>query len=136
MDIAGFEGLQPYVMYVIEVDGASDGVGNGGDSYVEFGIGPTVEILPSVTMEVPVVVGLSVDDYYESPIDGHDDTFGFLQVGVDFTVPLAFIPSDFGGWSAHAGVNVVFLGDSVDDFNDSNNEDTEVIGVFGIGFEY
>ncbi len=138
--LPGFGGLQPYVTYVIEVDGASDGVGNGGDQYLEIGIGPQCTVLPSetmpVTLTVPLVIGLSVDDYYESPIDGDDEAFGFLQVGLDFSVPLWFVPADYGSWSAHAGVNFFFLGDTVDDFNDGDDKHFEVIGVFGVSMEY
>ena len=146
LDIAGFEGLQPYVLYVVEVDGASDGAGNGGDSYLEIGISPSVNVIncetAPVTMTVPVTVGLSLDDYYESPLppagDGDDETFGFFLIGVDFSMPLSFVPSNYGAWSAHAGVNVVFLGDSTIDLYDASDSTngTEVIGTFGIGFEY
>ena len=125
-------------MFVAEVDGASDGVGNGGDTYMEFGIAPSYTLIenPNITMTIPVAIGLSLDDYYESPIDGEDDTFGFFQAGLDFSTPLPFGSGDYGSWSAHAGVNFVFLGDTVEDFNDGSDKDFEVIGTFGISMEY
>jgi hypothetical protein len=139
----GFDGLQPYIMFAFEIDGASDGVGNGGDVYFEFGIEPSFEVLQSetlpVTLSVPVTVGLSLDDYYEFDQDGDgdtdDDTFGYIDVGFVLGMPAWFIPSDYGDWSMAMGVHLIFLGDATEAGN-SATDDSEIIGTFGLSMEY
>jgi len=151
-DLLGDWAMAPYVLVAFEFDGGSDNGSNHG-TYLEIGFGPSFTIIDSeeypVTLSVPFTFGFSIDDYYENG-NGEDDAFGFFQVGLDFSVPLSFIPAEFGSWSAHAGVNFIFLGDSagsigldfVDDaetvsgFGVTTHDDFSVYGVFGIGFEY
>ena len=127
--------LQPYIMFAVEVDGASDGVGDGDDTYFEAGVSQEFTLVESetapITVSVPVTVGLSVDDYYEFPTD---ETFGFLDVGIIFSMPLSSVPSDFGEWVLSAGVNFLFLGDSTEAAN--GGDDTEVIGTVGLSMSY
>jgi len=147
-------GVQPYVNVVIETDGASDGV-EGEGVYVELGIEPSFTIVESektpITLSIPMTVGLSASDYYEFDANGdgdlddagdEDDTFGFFDIGVVASMPLSFIPSDYGAWSASAGVHFLFLGDSNearDEFVGTipgNGDDFHVLYTFGVGFEY
>ena len=143
IDIDGFEGLQPSMVLAFEVQDQADAgngnvVGTNEGVYLELGISPGFTVLPNdqypVTLTVPVTVGLSLDDYYESPVDLSDETFGYLDVGLDFSVPLAFIPGDYGGWALSAGVHFLSLGDSLEEFN--GGEDFEVIGKFSLTFDY
>lgn len=151
-ELLGDWALSPSVLFAFEFDGGSDNGSNHG-IYAQLSFGPSFTIIDSkdypVTLSVPFTFGFSVSDYYENGA-GDDNTFGFAQIGLDFSVPLAFIPADFGSWSAHAGVNFIFLGDSagsigkdfVDDaetvpgFGVTTHDDFSVYGVFGIGFEY
>ena len=142
--LAGFHGLQPHVLIALETDGAMDLLGNGGDVYYEIGIAPSVCILDNetwpVTLTVPVTLGLG-DDYYEyinrntGAIES--ESFGFVSVGADLSVPIKAIPGEFGQWTAHAGVEVVFCGDGAEALT-SNNEldDTEIIGSAGVSMSY
>ena len=84
------------------------------------------------TVAVPVKLGLSLKDYYES--SGNDNGFGFVDVGVLFTVPFSGVPSQFGAWNLHGGVNVLGFGDTTKSFN--NGDGSQVIGSIGIGMCY
>lgn len=131
--------LNPYVMLAIEVEGGSDGFATSGDEgiYLELGVAPSFEIIPDgefpVTLTVPVTVGIGIDDYYNASGSGGDG-LGFVSVGLDFSVPLNFIPAEFGSWSAHAGVTYLHLSEA--EVFDEKGDDSHVIGTFGFGFEY
>jgi len=140
--IPGFGGLQPYFMYVIETDGASDGFGNGGDSYFEFGFEPSMTLIESesmpITLSVPFTFGFG-DGYYELDTTGNghaddDDSFGYFDVGVVMSAPLSFIPADYGSWEVAAGVHFLFLGDNAETIN--GGDGSEVIGTIGISMSY
>ena len=77
--------------------------------------------------------GLSSKDYYEFGT-GSDDTFGYFSGGVTVTVPLAFIPPDFGKWLVKGGVTVLYLGDNLKTINDG--DEIQVIGTVGLVFTY
>lgn len=131
--------LNPYIMLAIEVEGGSDGFATSGDEgiYLELGIEPSFEIIPEgdypVTLSIPVTVGIGVSDYYNASGSGGDG-LGFVSVGAVFSIPLSFIPADYGSWSAHAGVSLLYL-DEAEVF-DEKGDDLHVIGTFGFGFEY
>jgi hypothetical protein len=123
-----------------ELDNAADGVDEG--IYGEIGITPGfgVEVADQeVAIGIPIVVGFSIDDYYESVDstgDVDDDFLGFVQVGVTAGLPLAFIPEKYGDWEASAGVHALFLTgeDSTEAIN--NDDDFELIGTVGISMSY
>ena len=82
-------------------------------------------------MTVPLKVGLSLSDYYEG-LNG-DDTFGFFSVAGVVTVPFTRMPTRFGSWNIHGGVEFLMLGDRNEAvFGDSSH----VIGSIGIGLSY
>lgn len=132
--------LNPYVMLAIETDGGSDGFAIGDDEgiYLELGIEPSFEIVSGgdypITLSIPVTVGIGIEDYYNLSGSGGDG-LGFVDVGLVFSVPLSFIPSDFGSWSAHAGIHFLYLGSEAVHF-DEKSDDFHYIGTFGFGFEY
>jgi hypothetical protein len=83
------------------------------------------------SLTVPVRVGLSLGDYYES-LTG-DDTFGFLSVAGIVTVPLSSAPTKVGTWNIHGGVEYLLLGDRNEAvYGDSSH----VIYSVGIGLSY
>lgn len=136
--------LSPSVLIAFETAGGAD-AGTELGVYLELGVAPSWELVKlseeyPITLTVPVTVGLSLDgDYYESTTD--DDLFGYLDVGADFSMPLAFIPSDYGQWEFSAGVHLLVLGDSAQDiaerdFAVDGDADLEVIGVFGLSMSY
>jgi len=137
-------GLAPHVLVAFETEGGAD-AGTQLGMYLELGIEPSFEIFKlgedyPVTLSVPVTLGFSLDgDYYESTTD--DDFFGYLDVGADFGIPLAFIPSDYGSWTLTAGVHFLVLGDSAQDiaerdFAVDGDADFEIYGKLGISMEY
>ena len=139
-----FDGLQPYVLVGIETSGSSDeggdGFGSDKGTYYEIGIAPSFTVVDSatspITLTIPVTLGLG-DNYFEALDDNgntYDETFGFLDIGLDFGMPLSFVPAQFGSWEAAAGVHFLFLGDSNEDYNDG--DDFEIIGTFGISMSY
>ncbi len=149
----GIEGfaLNPYVLFAYEIDAGSDALGGDGDegSYLEFGISPSFNLTQGgdypLTLTVPMTVGFGVSDYYETGIndDGDDFVFGFFDVGAVVSVPLPFIPADYGAWHASAGVHYIILGDEAQDI--SGPEGFNVIGsdqddsfyvTFGLSMTY
>jgi len=131
----GMFALNPYALFAFEIDNQ----GGNQRGYFEAGLEPSFVVLESesypVTLSVPVKLGLSLYDYYADLAQ----TFGYILVGVDFSVPLAFIPSEYGAWDFSAGVNFLFadtdvlggaaaLGQAQDNF--------EPIGVFGLAMSY
>lgn len=129
--------LAPYGFLAMELtdDGQADAGSNKG-TYLELGVAPSFPLMPDgPTLAIPVKIGLSLKDYYEGP-DG-DNKFGFFDVGGLITVPLKGIPSRFGAWNIHGGVDFLFLGDGTK-FVDSEGElkDNKIVGLFGIGVGY
>jgi hypothetical protein len=124
--------LNPSVLVAFEINGFAEGTQEG--IYLELGIEPGFELVADkVTLTFPIVLGLSLDDYYEDA-SGDNETFGYLDLGVVATVPMDFIPAKFGAWEASAGVHVLLLGDSNETIN--GGDDNEVIATFGIGIGF
>ena len=148
-----FDGLQPHVLVAFETSGGSDGIGGGHSKgiYYELGIAPSFVVVDSashpITLTVPVTLGLG-SDYYEIGAGAtlNDDTFGYVDAGLEFSMPLSCIPAQFGSWSVTTGVHFLFLGDNAEAMNSSagtlgglgigGGNDFEVIGTFGIGMSY
>ncbi|MEM7681694.1 MAG: TorF family putative porin [Planctomycetota bacterium] len=129
--------LAPYVNIAFEVENTAFGTDEG--IYVELGVAPEYVVVEDgdypVTLSVPVVVGLSLDDYYDTGAAGSDDDeFGFLSVGVGASVPLPFIPSSYGSWTGYANIDLLILGDNLEAAN--NGDDFEVIGSGGVALDY
>ena len=124
----------PYATLAFELsdDGQAD-AGTSKGTYLELGVGPTWPIGSSgFSVTTPVKLGLSLSNYYEGP-DG-DEAFGFFDIGVQTTIPLSKVGSQFGSWNIHGGVDFLFLGDTTRLFNDDSS--TKVVGLIGIGLSY
>jgi hypothetical protein len=122
----------PYGLVAVELKGQADGGANKG-TYGELGVAPSWALPGSpVTLAIPVKVGLSLKDYYET--NGVDNKFGFVDAGVLLTVPFTKIPSHYGMWNVHGGVNVLGFGDTTKSFN--NGDARQVIVSGGIGMSY
>ena len=122
----------PYGLVATELKGQADGGANKG-TYGEFGVAPGWALGGSrVTMAIPVKVGLSLRDYYE--LDGTDNKFGYVDAGVLFTVPFTRVPTNFGAWNIHGGVNFLGFGDTTKSFNKGDAGQVVVSG--GIGMSY
>jgi hypothetical protein len=122
----------PYGLMAFEMKGQADGGENKG-TYAEFGVAPSWALGGSaVTAAIPVKVGLSLKDYYE--YEGTDNKFGYVDAGVLLTVPFTRIPSQYGSWNVHGGVNFLGFGDTTKQFN--NGDAGQVIVSGGIGMSY
>lgn len=124
----------PSITVSFETDGTNFGEQQG--SWLGLNAAPTyvafAEDSYPLTLSLPLALGLSLSDYYE--IDGHDDTFGFFSFGLSGSVPLAFIPADYGAWSAYAGVSIYVLGDNLEQAN--LGDSPFAVGTGGIRFDY
>ena len=149
-DAIGLEnGLSPYVQISQEIDGGSDTLGDGTNpghrgTLLLVGVEPGVTAMREsdypVNLSLPVTLGLNLDDYYETSGPDDDEDFGFVDVGLVADFPLAFIPAEYGNWSAAAAFHVLFLGDSARqigrDFGVASDfKDIEVYGTAGITVE-
>jgi uncharacterized protein (TIGR02001 family) len=140
-DIPDFTGLQPYITVAVETDGASDGIGNGGDIYIELGIAPAFTLIEHdqypVTLSIPLTLGFG-DGYYEiaTPTGIDDDAFGYFDAGLELSAPLAFMPAETGAWTLTVGMHVLALGDNTKAINDGDDPDVEVIGSVGISVAF
>jgi hypothetical protein len=127
--------LKPYVAAYAETN---DGNGSE-DWYGEVGISPTVyTVNPDgkypVAISVPIIAGFNLKDYYFDN-DGHEEVFGYVSASVVASVPLAFIPSDYGTWSLTGSFQYLYL--NAEGLQTANHgEDYELIGKVGIAFAY
>jgi hypothetical protein len=132
----GKAAVKPYVIFAFELDtdvatGQADGGANAG-KYLELGISPGYAG-SKASIAVPIKVGLSAGDYYEHPLTGEDEKFGYFSIAGIVTVPLGGT-TKFGGWNVHAGVEYQKLGDTTKFFN--GGESNQVIYSGGLGFSY
>ena len=122
----------PYGLVAFDLKGQADAGANKG-TYGEFGVAPSWGIGSTpMTFAIPVKVGLSLKDYYE--LDGTDNKFGYVDAGILLTVPFTSVPSRFGSWNVHGGVNVLGFGDTTKSFN--KGDAAQVIVTGGIGMSY
>jgi hypothetical protein len=127
--------LNPSTTFSFEVDNTSFGDKEGG--YFELALAPGVTLpFPpdpyALSLTFPLALGLSMYDYYET--ETSNDTFGFFSFGLNGGIPLAFIPEDFGSWTANLGINVLVLSDTLKDVNDGDNPFP--VGTFSIAMQY
>jgi hypothetical protein len=131
----GMFALYPSVTWAWEMENTA--LGNDEGRYVEINARPSFTIVESetypITMAVPLQLGLSAGDYFEFPAE-EDETFGFFKGGVVFSMPLAFIPSDYGAFSVSAGASVYAFGTNLTKLNEDDNP--WVVGTWSINWTY
>lgn len=139
-DLLGAWALNPTFTAAVETSGSADGAHSG--EYYGLSFGPSFTLVDSkeypITLSIPVTIGLG-NNYYESATTGEDPTFGYADIGADVSMPLAFMPSDYGSWSVHAGVHVILLGSSAKSIAGpavTSGDTANVYGVFGVSFTY
>jgi len=124
----GAAAVHPYVLLAREISGQADGGAEEG-TYVELGVAPGVAG-SRASVSLPVKVGLSAGNYYEG-LNG-DETFGYFSVAGIATVPFTSMPTRFGTWNVHGGVEYQRLGDR-NSFAFGKNQ---AIYSIGFGFSY
>ena len=127
--------LKPYVAAYAETQ---DGNGSE-DWYGEVGIQPGIYTFNEngrypVAISVPIIAGLSLKDY--SFDEGGDEAFlGYVSAAVTASVPLAFIPADYGSWNLTGTFQYLYL--NAEGLQAANEgDDYELIGKLGIAFAY
>jgi hypothetical protein len=126
--------LKPYAAVYFET---KDGNGSE-DTYLELGIGPSFGVgkvgSAPVTLSVPVVLGMSLDDYYLDA-DGDNELFGYGSIGLFASIPLGET-GKFGTWTLTGGVQYIQLfAESAEAVNDGG-KDNEFLGKVGVSFAY
>ena len=126
--------LKPYAAIYFET-----GDGNGTeDTYLELGVAPSFSVGSvggtPVTLAVPVVLGMSVDDYYLDD-GGDNEFFGYGSIGAFASIPLGD-SGKYGAWTLTGGVQYIQLfADSAEAVNDGG-ENYELLGKVGVSFAY
>ena len=129
----------PYALVAFELSdkGQADN-GSKKGTYLELGAGPSWALRKDgPTLAIPVKVGLSLKNYYESGTV--DNKFGFFDVGGLLTMPLKFVPRRFGAWNIHGGADVLVFGDTTRLLNVNvagEVKKSQVVGLVGIGLRY
>ena len=152
-ELLGDMALSPSVQISQEIEAGSDAPGAAGreGTLLLISIEPGLTLMDDsdypLSLSFPGVVGINLDDYYETglsagPREDNDDTFGFADIGVAASVPLAFVPEQYGSWSFGASFHVIFLGDSAQEIGGPDNfgvshdfSDVEVYATGGITVE-
>jgi len=79
--------------------------------YFALGIDPTYKADPiPLTVELPTYVNIVSSNFYQK-FDGQNGGSGaaVFSTGVKFSVPLKFIPKQYGSWTAYAGYQYYYL---------------------------
>ena len=109
-DLLGAFALHPHAAVLYELGAPGFAGIRGKGWYYEVGIAPSYVFCKAspyaVTLTVPVTVGLGDDRFYAG------DTFGYVSVGAQLSVPLAFIPEKLGAWTLSGGYTYSRLGDN------------------------
>lgn len=149
VDLSGTEwigeaaSLSPSLTLAIEVDGQTDQntapAGTDEGTFLGLGIAPEFDLgtlgsssLP-LTLSTPINVGFSLGDYYEDGT-GDDDTFGYADVGVFASFPLAAVSPHYGAWVFSIGTQLVFLNGNQEDLNHDAGVEWTGTMALSIGF--
>ena len=128
-DLLGAFALHPHVAYLRELDGiAATGSGDSGN-YYEVGIAPVLPALGPVTVSIPVTAGFGSNHFY-----AENKTFGYISAGLAASVPLSFIPAQYGAWAFNAGATYVYLADQNADYSGIDNNRFVFNGGVGMTF--
>jgi len=105
--------------------------------YMALGLAPGYTFFKGSTyafnVSLPMTFGFSVKDYYT--VNGENQTFGYFQGGPLFTMPLKFIPKDYGQWAFKAGVQFLSLNSNLKKI-DGQRDGFVPIGSVGFSMTY
>jgi len=114
--------------------------------YVEVGITPTYTVtaitnLP-ITLSMPTYIQVGDSSFWgdASPTDSSRSSLGAFSTGLKASVPLSFIPKDYGAWNAYVGVTYLYECNAelvnLSDLAGSGHDHNRVVGYAGIGFGF
>lgn len=123
--------LTPYATLAVEVEDHNPGARN--NTYLELGATLAIATGTPVSVSVPLVVGLSVDDYYVSATDGDNELFGYASLGG--VASYGFYDKDGVTASVYGGLYLYILNDDVAFLTDTGSDSALVakVGV-SVGF--
>jgi hypothetical protein len=130
--------LSPKIVLAFELTDTQADFGDKKGIYLETGIRPTFKASEDsiVTFAVPVKLGFSLKDYYETfdPNTGEpsDNGFGYFQFGANASVPLSMIKS--GSWEFHGGFDFYVFGDKRKVQQEGDDEPKSFKPVLNLGF--
>jgi hypothetical protein len=124
----------PYGLVAFELNdkGQADAGAHKG-TYLELGAGPNCA-LGKWTFTVPISVGLSLHDYYETSTG--DEPFGFFDIGGMITIPLSDVASKFGAWNVHGRADYLRLGNGTVQVPGNDGKKNHAVFMGGIGLSY
>jgi hypothetical protein len=133
VQLTGTQTFAPYGLVAFELSdkGQADAGGRKG-TYLEVGAGPHWP-LGRATLSVPISVGVSLRDYYETADADH--RFGFFDAGAMITVPVGGA-AKVGSWNIHGRVDWLRLGDGTVAVAGNNGRKNQCVVVGGIGLSY
>ena len=111
--MSGDFSINPYVAYWHELEDKATVAFNPATSeesfYFTVGVIPTFKV-GSVKLEFPTYINLVGNDFYQQ-FDGSPGGAGLAVFGTEIkaSVPLTFIPKEYGFWTAYAGVKYYHL---------------------------
>src|ERR671923_982271 len=129
--------INPSLLFAFETQGEALASATGKKGiYMGVGVAPGYTFFADtpwpINVSAPITAGFSLKDYYT--VNGHNQTWGYVSGGPLFTVPLKFIPADFGSWSLRAGVQFLVLNSNLRAVN--TNDGFVPIGNIGITLTY
>ena len=131
-ELLGALALSPHLGLAIEMSGQADGGASEG-VYLELGVEPGLEIVDgAAAIGFPVILGMSLNDYYEDGAD-FNDTFGYFDIGAVATIPLN-VPESVGSWEFTGGVHLLSLGSYLEALNDGDT--FQAVGSIGFSIGY
>lgn len=134
-EVLGRWALAPWANLAVETErtsfGDDEGIG------LQLGIGPTLFALEGesfpLSVTVPVEVGLSLGDYYEEP-GRSDREFGYLSAGLLASLPLPFVPADFGEWTLSVGAKGFYFSNALTRANRGERFYPQVTGSLSLSY--
>jgi hypothetical protein len=144
-DLLGTFALHPHFTFLQELTGDAFGNGHVGlgldgsnkGQYYEVGIAPAFTFMKdskyAPTLTIPVTGGFGSGGFYGTG-------FGYASAGLTVSVPLAFIPSGFGSWTANFGGTYYYLGTSLSrangQYSNSGVNHDAGVGFAGVGLTF
>lgn len=138
--------LHPRLVLAVELGNEADAgnsafasAGTSSGVYLELGIAPqfalTDKKFDGPYIVLPVTAGFSLANYYEDSA-GHDDFFGYADIGAELVLPLG--KAGGGTWTLRAGPHVIFLGDNAAEIGTgvTGGDDVLYYGRIGISMAF
>jgi hypothetical protein len=152
-DLLGAFALHPYADLFWNFAGQSSPVvaqatlgQNDKTFYVELGIAPSYTFKAitdyPITLTMPSYVSVGDSSFWgQDPGNGDRSNLGVASTGLKASMPLSFIPSDFGNWNAYVGVTYIYTCNPALSYVDEHvlgNADSHnlVYGYAGVGFSF